>query len=290
MGVGRVSASAVLRIDPSNVEQAKAWDGDEGEYWATYPERFDRSIARYHGPFLGAATIGPTDDVLDIGCGTGQTTRDAARRATAGQALGVDLSSRMIEVARRLTATQGITNAAFEQTDAQVRTFDAASFDVAISRTGAMFFGDPVAAFTNVANALRPGGRLVLLTWQPLPQNEWIREISTALAAGRNLPTPPPDAPGPFSLSDSDRVRAVLTVAGFSDVKLTAQSEPLWFGEDADDAHRFIVGLLGWMLQGLDDTGRARALGDLRRTLADHDTDEGVLFQSAAWTIEAARS
>ena len=290
MGVGRVSASTVQGIDPSNVEQAKAWDGDEGEYWATYAERFDRSIGRYHGPFLDAATIRPTDDVLDIGCGTGQTTRDAARRATAGQALGVDLSSRMIDLARRLAATQGIANAAFEQTDAQVRTFDPASFDVAISRTGAMFFGDPVAAFTNVANALRPGGRLVLLTWQPLPQNEWIREISMALAAGRSLPAPPPDAPGPFSLSDPDRVRAVLTAAGFSDVELAAQSEPMWFGEDADDAHRFIVGLLGWMLQGLDDTGRARALDDLRRTLVDHDTDEGVLFQSAAWTIEAVRS
>src|SRR6266481_8976510 len=101
-----MNESAVLPVDPSNVEQAKAWDGDEGEYWATYAERFDRSIARYHGPFLDAAAIRPTDHVLDIGCGTGQTTRDAARRAASGTALGLDLSSKMIKLARQLATDE----------------------------------------------------------------------------------------------------------------------------------------------------------------------------------------
>jgi len=285
-----VSENAVMRVDPSNVEQAKAWDGDEGEYWAHHAERFDRSIAAYHDQFLDTAALQPTDRVLDIGCGTGQTTRDAARRATAGEALGVDLSSQMVELARHRAATDGIANATFKQADAQVHRFDRAAFDVAISRTGAMFFGDAVAAFTNIAHALRPGGRLVLLTWQPLLDNEWIRELSTAMAAGRDLPAPPPEAPGPFSLSDPARVRTTLTRAGFTGVDLHPSSEPMWFGEDADDAQVFLVGLLGWMLQGLDDDGRARALDDLHRTLAAHLTDEGVLFQSATWTINATRN
>src|SRR4051794_3138693 len=188
-----------MRVDPSNVEQAKAWDGDEGEYWATHSEWFDRSIESYHRSFLDAAAIAPTDRVLDIGCGTGQTTRDAARRAASGAALGIDLSSRMIEVARQQATNEGVDNVTFEQVDAQVHPFDAGSFDVAISRTGAMFFGDMGAAFANIARAIRRDGRLALLTWQPLPANEWIREISMAMAAGRPLPAPPPDAPGPFS-------------------------------------------------------------------------------------------
>ena len=117
--------------------------------------------------------------------------------------------------------------------------------------------------------------------------NEWIREISGALAAGRDLPAPPPDAPGPFSLADPERSRAVLDPAGFRDVDLEAFEAPMWFGTDADDAHRFVLGLVGWMLDGLDESGRARARDDLRSTMEAHATPDGVVFQSAAWTITA---
>jgi hypothetical protein len=51
-----------------------------------------------------------------------------------------------------------------------------------------------------------------------------------------------------------------------------------------------VLGLMGWMLGGLDDHDRARALDDLRATLGAHDTDEGVTFESATWTIQATRA
>ncbi|HWC69068.1 MAG TPA: methyltransferase domain-containing protein [Acidimicrobiales bacterium] len=272
---------------PSNVEQLRAWDGDEGAYWATHAEYFDRAVAEHHRQLLAAAAIAEADRVLDIGCGTGQVTRDAARAATGGSALGVDLSSQMLAYARQRAAAEGLANASFLQADAQVHDFAAASFDVAVSRTGAMFFGDPVAAFGNISRALAPGSRLVLLAWQSVATNEWIREISGALAAGRDQAPPPPDAPGPFSLSDPDRVRSLLTAAGFSAVGLAAVEAPMWFGHDADDAQRFVLGLAGWMLEGLDDAGRARALDALRATVAAHATPEGVLFGSVAWLITA---
>ena len=161
-----MTEATALHMDPANAEQAQAWDGDEGAYWAQNAERFDRAVAAYHQRFLAAAGIGRADRVLDIGCGTGQTTRDAARAAADGVALGVDLSGQMIALARRLAAGQGIGNARFEQADAQIHPFPSHSFDAAISRTGTMFFGDPAAAFANIARALRPGGRLALLVWQ----------------------------------------------------------------------------------------------------------------------------
>jgi len=188
--------TSTVPVDPSNVEQLCAWDGGEGAYWAANADYYDRAVAEHHGRLLAAAAIGATDRVLDIGCGTGQTTRDVARAATAGSALGVDLSSAMIEYATIRARRDGLTNVRFEQLDAQIHPFDAEVFDVAISRTGAMFFGEPVAAFTNIGRALRPGGRVVLLTWQPPPGNEWIREFVGALAAGRELPLPPLAAPG----------------------------------------------------------------------------------------------
>jgi SAM-dependent methyltransferase len=278
-----------LRVDPSNAEQARAWDGDEGSYWATHADRYDRAVAAYHAPLLASASVGGADRVLDFGCGTGQTTRDAARAAPAGSALGVDLSSRMIALARQRAAREGLANVQFEQADAQIHPFVGESFDLAISRTGAMFFGDPVAAFRNVARALRPSGRLALLAWQQRPSNEWIGAFVQALAAGRALPDLPPDAPAPFSLSNPDRVRQLLMEAGFADVRLEGLTAPMHFGADAEDAHRFVLGQLGWMLEGLDEAGRARASDALRATLTAHETERGVLYDSAAWIITARR-
>lgn len=284
-----MTATNAVQVDSSNIEQLRAWDGEEGAYWADHPEYFDRSIAAYHEGLLAVAAIGGRDRVLDVGCGTGQITRDAARAASAGSALGVDLSSRMLDYARRRATDEGVTNATFVQADAQIHPFDRGDYDVAISRTAAMFFGDHVAAFRNIGSALRSGGRIVLVTWQPLPGNDWIREISGALAAGRDLPAPAPDAPGPFSLSDPDRIRSLLTGAGFADVEVDGMSAGMWFGTDADDAHRFVLGLMGWMLSGLDDAGRARAIAALHATMAAHETSEGVLFESGVWTTQATR-
>jgi SAM-dependent methyltransferase len=282
-----MTVESAVRVDPSNDAQLQAWDGDEGAYWALHADRFDRAVAAYHGPFMAAAGIQPGDRVLDVGCGTGSTTIDAAQAAHNGSALGVDLSSQMLAVARRRAADGGVTNADFLQADAQVHPFDAGHHDVAISRTGAMFFGDPVAAFANIAAALRPGGRLCLLVWKGIEANEWLREIAGALAAGRELPTPPPGAPGPFSLADPVRVRDVLGAAGFVDVDLAGAERPMWFGDTVEVAEEFIVGLLGWMLDGLDAAQKAAARAALRQTLLAHVGPAGVEFASATWTITA---
>jgi ubiquinone/menaquinone biosynthesis C-methylase UbiE len=154
-------------VHPSNEAQAGAWDGGEGYYWAAHHERFEASLAAYQPAFAAATRIRPGDHVLDVGCGTGVTTREAARAAPDGEAFGVDLSGRMIEVAQKLAAAEGLLNARFEQADAQVHPFPEAGFDAVVSRTGAMFFGDPQLAFANLRRALRPGGRLTLITWQP---------------------------------------------------------------------------------------------------------------------------
>ncbi|MFJ3913531.1 ubiquinone/menaquinone biosynthesis C-methylase UbiE [Streptomyces sp. 2132.2] len=281
--------TGALRTDPSNADQARAWDGQEGAYWAEHADRFDRAVRAYRPAFLAAADVSAGDRVLDIGCGTGETTRDLARQAAGGRALGVDLSAAMLRVARRRAAAEALSNADFVQADAQIHAFPAAAFDVAVSRSGTMFFADPVAAFRNIGDALRPGGRLVQMVWRPLADNEWFLSLTRALALGRPMPAPAADAPGPFSLSDPARVRTVLGAAGFTDVRLDPGSEAMWFGEDAADAERFTLGMLGWMLDDLDEQDRRRAVDALRATLAAHDSDTGVLYASAAWIIRASR-
>jgi SAM-dependent methyltransferase len=276
-----------MPVDPANSEQLRAWDGDEGSYWAAHADAFDRSGLPFHRRLIDAASIGARDRVLDVGCGTGQTSLLAARAAPEGSVLGVDLSSPMLEYARRRATDAAVTNVAFVHADAQIHPFDADAFDVAISNAGATFFGDLVAGFENLARALRPGGRLVVQSWQSLPDNEWLREFRGAFAAGRDLPVPPPDAQSPFALSDPDRVRTILTRAGYVDVDLDGSHQEMWFGDDANAAYDFVAGLLGWMLEDLDDGGKQRAVDDLRATLAAHETSNGVVYDSAVWLVRA---
>jgi SAM-dependent methyltransferase len=276
-----------LIADPSNAGQVGAWDGKEGAFWSAQARRFDETLANLHGPFLTAAAVHEGDCVLDVGCGNGQATRDVARVAKNGSALGVDLSSQMLALAREIAIKEGLDNVEFRHGDAQIYPFEDAAFDVVVSRMGSMFFGDPIAAFTNLHRALDAEGRLTLLTWQGVADNEWLTEFRAAMAVGRDLPAPPADAPSPFALSDPDRVRAILGAAGFVEIAFQGLHEPMSFGPDPDDAFDFVSGLIGWMSEGLDQVGQDTAAASLRATIAEHAGDHGVTYHSATWIIQA---
>ena len=235
--------------------------------------------------------IRPRDRVLDIGCGDGQTTRDAARLAVAGNVLGVDVSAPMIERGRRLTKAAGLHNVKFEQADAESHHFTAERFDVAISRFGTMFFTDPVAGFTNIARALRPNGRLVMMVWQGHHRNEWSVSIQRALADGADVPLPSLGPPDPFSLADPATTERVLETAGFAEAGFTAVHEPVYYGPDVAAALDWVRGFscVNDVLQRLDRASTERAREQLIQTLAAHAKRDGVWFDSSAWIVTARR-
>jgi SAM-dependent methyltransferase len=275
----------------ANVEMAQAWDGEEGAHWAANADQYESTGIRIQRRFDEAELIAPTDRVLDVGCGTGKSSRDAARVATQGSVLGVDLSSQMLEVARARSRGEGLTNVEFEQADAQVHPFPSESFDVAISSFGCMFFTDPVAAFRNIASALRPDAGLGLLAWRALAENEWLQVVRGALAMGRDLPSPPPNVPSPFAFADADYTRRVLEDGGFDNVVLTPIDESVSVGADADAAFSFFAatGVARGLTQDLDEPTRGEAFAKLRQAFVDYETSEGVLIPSAAWLITATR-
>lgn len=250
---------------------------------------YDAELRLHNEHLRAAARVGARDRVLDIGCGTGQTTREAARAAVTGSALGVDVSEPMLERARRLSADQGPPNVSYQQADAQVHRFPPAHFDLCISRFGTMFFADPVAAFTNIGRALRPEARLVLLVWQDRDSNEWASAIRRSLTAAEATPPPSTSGPNAFSLADPGTTEGILAAAGFKDVSFTDVHEPVYYGPDTATAFDNVLRLLKFqdLLTGLDAATSEQARTRLRATLAAHDTGEGVYFDSRAWLITA---
>jgi SAM-dependent methyltransferase len=248
---------------------------------------YDAELHRYHVRLLPAFELCPGDHVLDIGCGTGQTTRDAARAVGTGSALGVDVSERMVATARRLTRDAGLHNATFVEADAQTHAFSDEWFDVGVSRFGTMFFGDPTAAFANIARAMRSDARLVQLVWQTRERQEW----STVLDEVFGDEYVPMTSAGPFSLADPDTTRAILAGAGFTDVEVVGLDEPVWYGRDATGARTAMLALQGTKsrLEPLDARCREDALDRLHTALAARCTDRGVFFDAHAWLITARR-
>jgi SAM-dependent methyltransferase len=248
---------------------------------------YDVELRAHHEHLRRAYGISPGDEVLDIGCGTGLTTREAARAAAPGRVVGVDVSERMLERASQVTAAERLDNVRYELGDAQVHRFDPAGFDVAISRFGTMFFSDPDVAFANIAAALRPEARLLLLVWQRREQNEWARAIDAALGDAA-LP-PPPDA-DPFSLGETEATARILQGAGFEGIRFEDVHEPVLYGHDLDAALAFVRGFQDTRaaLASLSDDEAARTVERLRKTLATHYSDErGVVLDSRSWLITA---
>src|SRR6185437_14185502 len=162
--------------------------------------------------------------------GTGGQMAELARAVGAGgHVMGVDISEPLVEAAR----AQGLANARFEVGDATTFPFEAQSFDLVFSRFGVMFFGDPVAAFTNMRRALKPGGRLVFLCWRPPAENPWA--AVPMRAAQPFLPPierPGPEEPGQYSFGDRARVERILTQAGFTGLSIEPVDQMLNQGRD----------------------------------------------------------
>ncbi|WP_371480983.1 class I SAM-dependent methyltransferase [Kitasatospora sp. NBC_00315] len=272
-----------------NTAQAEAWNGYEGGHWADHHDRWNAVNGGFDEHLFAAASIGRREEVLDIGCGTGQTTRLAAAQAAEGRALGVDLSGPMLARARALSAEQGLENVSFVQGDAQVHSFRPGGHDVAVSRFATMFFGDPVAAFANIRRALRPGGRLAFACMGDPDRNAWVHVLS-GLRAYLPMPgSPAPGEPGMFSLADPALVHTVLTGAGWTEVAATTVEAPMHWGRDPQDAAALLLGSGPGrhLLSQVDEPTARRARAALTDALRPYAGTGGVRLRGSALLVTA---
>jgi hypothetical protein len=156
-----------------------------------------------------------------------------------------------------------------------------------------MFFDDPVAAFSNLRAALRPGGRVAMLSWRTARENDWVK-VPVSIV-GAHVPMPPrpgPDDPGEFAFADETRVRRILTGAGFADVDIARHDAPISLaggGLEETVALLLEFGPTGRALAdaGADEALKARVAVDLRDGLRPYLTPAGVVFGTSTWVVTA---
>jgi SAM-dependent methyltransferase len=283
-----MTASRNAAADP-----AQHWAEENTELYLREGERIEAINGPFGDVMLEAASLRSGERVLDIGCGLGSTTIEAAKRtATSGAAFGVDISRPLLQRARRRAVDAGVENVEFLEADAQTYKFDEATFDAVISRFGLMFFDDPEAAFANIAKAVRPDGRLaVVCPGEPL-QTEWIRTTFTAVAPHVGLPDlGPPGSPGPFMFADPDRLTATIRNGGFRDVSIDAVVRPVRLGDNVEDVAAFITSLPEGrhLLAGKPDEQVAAAVQALKMAFRHHAGPQGVIVDESAWLATARR-
>jgi ubiquinone/menaquinone biosynthesis C-methylase UbiE len=279
------SASAI-----PNANQYEEWNNATGRRWLERHEAVDRQIAPFGLRAMEVADVRPGERVLDVGCGCGETSLELARRVGAsGSVTGVDISRLLIDTARQLADRSKVSNVRFEAADAQTFPLPAQSFDLVFSRFGVMFFDDPEAAFRNLRNAVRPGGRLSFVCW-PAPRENQFMTIPIA-AASRHIELPQPsnpETPGPFAFADKERIKRILSRAGFGEIETDRVLEKVG-GATLDESARMLLelGPLNRILDELDDKTRRAIFEDILGALKDIKSSEPPLLDAAAWLVTA---
>jgi SAM-dependent methyltransferase len=269
----------------SNDQQIEYWNGAVGERWARLQQTIDRNLAEITKSLLPFAAAKPGERVLDVGCGCGTTTLLLSKAVGGGgDVTGIDISAPMLAVARGRGAG---TN--FLEADASLHLFKP-THDLVFSRFGVMFFADPAQAFANIRKALAPRGRLAFVCWRDVTENLW---ASAPFAAARALlpPQPPADplAPGPFAFADQNRLRDILTHAGFRAIRIDKLDSVMNMGANADEAaaQALNIGPLARAAAEFDEAAREKIRETVKAALANFETKDGIAPPAACWLVGA---
>lgn len=283
-----MDSSAQIDQQQGNQEQAAHWNGDAGRVWVEEQALLDTVLEPFVGLLLDAVREAAATRVLDVGCGTGATSRAIGRLlGPSGCCVGIDISAPMIAAARGLAGTAHPT-VSFIHADAQVHAFVPASFDMIVSRFGVMFFADNVQAFSNLRRAVRDGGLLRFIAWRSPAENPFMTAAERAVAP--LLPELPPrqsEAPGQFALADRTRLTAILEASGWVSPELRPIDIDCRFA--AADLPIFMtrLGPLGRVLPGVDEARRNALIPIVRAAMQPFVQGDQVRFTAACWMVSA---
>ena len=275
-------------VQQSGDDQQALWNGTAGCAWVDAQDTLDRMYAPIEELLVDAIAAGAPRRVLDVGCGTGATTLAAARRLGAtGECVGVDISEPMLASARA-RAERDAVPATFIRADAQIHPFEPSSFDAIMSRFGVMFFGDSVAAFTNLRRAARDGAELRAVVWRGPEENPFMTTAERAAAPlVPNLPPRVPDAPGQFAFANPRRVHGILADSGWDGIDIQPIDVECTMPETELMRHATRLGPLGRVLHEADEQTRAQVVERVRAAFEPFVHGAEVRFVAACWMVSA---
>jgi len=272
-----------------NLEQIEYWNGGAAQTWVAQQDLLDRQLDPLGRAALRALGPRAGEQILDVGCGSGQTTLQLAEAVgSAGRVEEIDVSSPLLASARRRTSDPRVS---FLRADAQTHAFDQ-SFDGIYSRFGVMFFADPVAAFANLRGALKSGGRISFVCWRREAENPMMT-VPMAAAVKHLPPLPPqtadPTAPGPFAFADAARLGRILQAAGFGHIVVDPHDEPIGGNDGAGTLELALqIGPLGRLLREHPEH-RATVIDAVRAAIEPFLVRGIARFPSATWIVSATR-
>lgn len=274
-----------------NADMLAFWNGKGGHTWVARQAHTDITLTPVTDALLAFAAPRIGERVADIGCGCGAPTLEFARAVgPSGRVAGVDVSGPMLAEAERRAGRAGITNVDWRQTDPATTALD--EYDLLTSAFGVMFFGDRVAAFTNMRRSAAPDARMALVCWRTLAENPWMDVPMTAVA--RHLPPRPkpvPNAPGMFAFADPAHVTEVLIAAGWASPRFEKLDMHLDIAAGRGLEQAVIqsteIGAINSWLRNQPQDIIAAAVASLREELEPFTDGESVRLPGAMWLIDS---
>ena len=268
------------------------WNGKGGHTWVARQEHTDITLTPVTDALLGFAAPRAGERVVDIGCGCGAPTLEFARAVgPSGRVVGFDISAPMLAEGERRAAAAGLANVDWRQVDPATAALD--EYDLLTSAFGTMFFGDRVAAFTNMRRAATPDARMAIVCWRTLAENPWMEVPMTAVA--QHLPPRPkpvPNAPGMFAFADPEHVTEVLTAAGWAPPRFEKLDLDLDIaaGRGLEEAVVQLteIGAVNSWLRNQPTQVVSAAVASLREALASYGDGVSVRLRGAMWLISSA--
>ena len=275
-----------------NADMLSFWNGKGGQTWVARQEHNDLTLTPVTDALLAFAAPRTGERVVDIGCGCGAATLKFARAVgPSGRVAGFDISGPMLAESERRAGASGVANVNWRQADPAVVALD--EYDLLTSAFGVMFFGDRVAAFTNMRRSAAPDARMALLCWRTLAENPWLKVPMTAVA--RHLPPRPQpisNAPGMFAFADPEHVTEVLTAGGWTRPRFEKLDMDLDIaagrGLEAAVVQTTEIGPVTSWLRDQPEEVVSAAVASLHEELKRYADGMSVRLAAAMWLINSA--
>jgi SAM-dependent methyltransferase len=233
----------------------------------------------------------PGETVLDVAAGTGDLGLLAAERVgDQGKVISTDFAPEMVDAARRVGEASGARNVEFRVMDAERMDLEDDSVDRVVCRWGYMLMADPAQALRETRRVLRAEGALAFAVWATPDRNPWAAVPGMTLVQRGHLPPPDPTAPGIFALGVPERIRELVTGAGFAEPVIEEIAFDFTYA-DADDVWDALVRLAGPLARAVnvlpDDEREATRAAILENVASYRNEDGSYTTPAVTWGVLA---